>query len=386
GLLSNFANAQDAKFFVDKATTVSTTCDCATIKSIKVTIPIPSNVSTFDNYTLYVNLSSLDVPTYISFEKKDITAKLVGKKEYSAYLLKEDGTSDFTFDDAAFSKKDLCSTPRMWGMKEMTMEASGAGYKITGYHYEDKWNEYYKKWESTKLTDYDEGVGYGSGSLTIKQTPLSDGFSDETGLITVKAANTDSCSYSISEDLQLKGALRIEDNSEDFQTTVTYAYFDDQTFSYDALKDELNKSMSGKFQVGDESPFYYLRDVMSTQKKEIPGKSSSFSKTTINGTSYETASYYQSFYFAHRSGGGYEIKAGVYATFYLTKVGKYSLVILVQTKDIIELNTSSTSFGEEPDAKEVDAKWFTSHFTESDFPKMDKIAEKWMKATTYKTN
>jgi hypothetical protein len=375
--------SQTSNFYVNKATTVGTNCDCGTIKSIKVTIPLPASFAAFDGYYLYVSMNSLDVPAYIYFDKKNIAAKLFGKKEYTAYLLKDDGSSDFTFGDANVSLKDLCITPRMWGMAEMGMEASGAGYKILGYHYEDKWNEYYKKWESTKLEDWDEGVAYGSGSLTIKQRPLSEGFSDEKDFIIVKANNTDSCSYSVSSDYSLKGALSIVDKSEIYKTDITYAYFDDQTFSYEALKTEVTNSMSGKFQVGVESPFYYLRDVSLADKKTIPGKSANFSKTTINGIDYETISYYQTLSFERSGGGGYNIKPGVYASFYIAKIGKYSVIIMAKTNDVIEENTLHISFGEKPAT--IEDKWFTVHFKESDIPKIDKTTEKWISATTYKT-
>ncbi len=382
-LMLLLAKAQDAKFYVNKATTTGTECDCGTIKSIKVTIPIPSGVATYDGYYLYMSLNSIDVPAYIYFEKKDIAAKLSGKKEYTAYLLKDDGTSDFTFEDAAFSKKDLCITPRMWGMTEMIMEASGAGYKLIGSHYEDKWNEYYKKWESTKIDDWDEGVSYGSGSLMIKQRPLSEGFSDEKEVVNVKANNTDSCSYSVSADFSIKGALSIVDKSDVFKTEITYAYFDEQTFSLDALKAEVINSMSGKFQVGAESPFYYLRDISLSDKKEIAGKSSNLTKVTVNGISYETASYYQALSFEHSGGGGYSIKPGVYATFYITKSGKYAIIVMAKTEDEIEENTLHTSFGEKP--TKIEDKWFTVHFKESDISKIDKITEKWLNATSYKS-
>jgi hypothetical protein len=383
GILSAATFAQEAKFYVNKATTTGTECDCGTIKSIKVTIPIPSGVASYDGYYLYMSLNSIDVPAYIYFEKKDIAAKLSGKKEYTAYLLKDDGSSDFTFEDAAFTKKDMCTTPRMWGMTEMVMDASGAGYKLIGSHYEDKWNEYYKKWESTKIDDWDEGVSYGTGSLKVKQRPLSEGFSDDKGVINVKASNADSASYSVSADFSLNGALSIVDKSDVFKTEITYAYFDQQTFSYDALKTEVTNSMSGKFQVGVESPFYYLRDVSLVDKKEIAGKSLGLTKTTINGTEYETVSYYQTLSFEHSGGGGYSIKPGVYATFYIAKIGKYSLIIMAKTEDEIEENTLHTSFGEKPN--NIENKWFTVHFKESDISKIDKIVEKWLNATTYKT-
>lgn len=353
-----FTYGQTSRFYVNKATTVSSECSCSTLKSIKVTIPIPAGVSSFDGYYLYITLNSIDVPAYIFFDKKSIASKLVGKKEYSAFLLKEDGTSDFTFEDMALSLKDICSTPRMWGKTEVTLDASGAGYKIIGYHMEDKWNEYYKKWESTKTEDWDEGVAFGEGVLTIAQRPLSEGFSDENDFILVKASDVDSCSYSVSSEVEVKGALSIEDKSKEFQTDITYAYFQNQGNSYEELKKIALQAMSGKFQVGPVHNFYWLMNMNLDAKKVVPGKSSEFSKIVINGISYETASYAQNKTKENSSYNPSDI-GGFYATYFIAKVGTYDVIIVSLTKDI------------EP--------------TDDVLKKIDEITFKWLNATTYKT-
>jgi len=358
-------NAQESKFYVNKATVTSNNCDCKTIKSIKVTIPLPTGLTAFDNYLLYINLSSLDVPTYISFDKKDIASKLLGKKEYTAYLLKDDGTSDFTFDDAAFSKKDLCSNPRMWGMTEMVMEASGIGYKIIGSHWEDKWNEYYKKWESTKFDDWDEGVTYGSGSLIIKQAPLSDGFSDLSEIITVKAENTDSCSYSVSEDVDAKGSLTIVDNSQDFKTEIFYGIWSGGDQTYKTVKENVLNSISGKYQVGPVHNFYELYGMDKGVEKVIQEKSKEFKNVTINGYNYETISHCRT-------------KTGFYATFYITRQGDNTILITSLTNEIFEMKAKGPSL---MDGEELVYKF---ELTDKNIERIDLINEKWLKATTYK--
>lgn len=349
--------AQSSKFFVNKSTAANSNCDCKTVTSIKVTIPIPANVASFDSYLLYINLSSLDVPASISFEKKDIASKLAGKKEYTAYLLKEDGSSDFYFDDVFFSKKDLCSTPRMWGMTEMTMEAGSAGYKIIGHHFEDTWNEYYNRWDNKEIEDWDEGTVYGEAEpLSIKEAPLSDGFYDENEFILVKSVNTDSASYSISSEVEAKGQLAIEDNSQDFKTTISYAYFQNQGNSFEDLKNIVLQALSAKFQVGPVHNFYWLQNMQLTAKKEIAGKSSTFSTVTINGVSYETTSYAQNKTKESSSYNPSDI-GGFYATYYLSKVGKYDVIIVSLTENI------------DP--------------TDNNIKKVDEINAKWLNATTF---
>lgn len=357
-MITLFSYSQTSKFYVNKAATVSSECSCSTLKSIKVTFPIPAGVGSFDGYYLYVTLNSLDVPAYVFFDKKSIAAKLVGKKEYSAFLLKEDGTSDFTFEDVALSLRDICTTPRMWGKTEVTLDATGAGYKIKGYHWEDKWNEYYKKWESKKIEDWDEGVAFGEGTLTVAQRPLSEGFSDDNDFILVKASNVDSCSYSVSNEIEVKGALSIEDKSQEFQTNITYAYFQNQGNSYDELKKIVLQALSGKFQVGPVHNFYWLMNMKLDAQKVISGKSTEFSKVVINGVSYETASYAQN---KTKDSSPYNPSdiGGFYATYYLAKVGTYDVIIVSLTTDV--------------------------NPTDDVLKKIDEITAKWLNATTYKT-
>lgn len=94
-----------------------------------------------------------------------------------------------------------------------------------------------------------------------------------------------------------------------------------------------------------------------TAKKEIAGKSSTFSTVTINGVSYETASYAQNKTKESSSYNPSDI-GGFYATYYLAKVGKYDVIVVSFTNNI------------DP--------------TDSNIKKIDEINSKWLNATTYK--
>ncbi len=374
-LWANIIVGQTSNFYVNKATSVATECDCANLKSVKVTIPIPANVKTFDAYYLFLSPSSLDVSAYIYFDKAAIASKLAGKKEYTAFAIKDDGTSDFTFEDAYFAMRDLCSTPRMWGMSSVDVSATGAGYKIIGNHWEDVWNEQSEKWISTKIDDWDEGAAYGEGYLIVAQRPLSDGFSDENNVITVKAENTDSARYWVSQDVLVKGALAIDDNSDIFKTEIQYAYFDDATLSYDKLKEAVRNSVSGKFQVGIENPFYDLRDISSKNQKTLKGKSADFTKITLNGVIYENLSYCQ---VSGENVSTYESKQpGYYADFYLAKIGSYNIIIVSKTDEIVE---------KIPGMSMMDSATYRYDFkmTDENIAKIDAVTRKWISATSYK--
>ena len=369
---SGFVNSQTLKFFVNKGTTSSTNCSCKTTKSIKITFPVPINVVSYDQYSFYLSLSSLDVTASVSFEKKDIASKLVGKNEFSAYLIKEDSTSDFYFDDAYLSLVDLCINPRMWGIQNLEIEGGSVGYKKIGEYTETVYNEYYKRWDTKTFDEWDEGTVYATGVFNMEQAPLSDGFSDMYNLITVKAENTDSTTFSISEDLENKGSLCITDKSEEFETTITYATWGGGDETYSTIKKNIENSIGGKFQVGPVHTFYELRGMQAGRELVIPGKTNGYSKATFNGVTYETIAH------ARTEVAEKDIYAkGFYSTFYILRSGDYTTLIVSITEEMSHKKPKGLSL---MDGYET---IYTFKITEENCRKVDKITEKWLNATTY---
>ncbi len=351
--------AQDVKFFVNKSTAISSNCDCKTLSSIKAVFPIPSNVASFDSYQLYIELNSLDVPATIGFNKSEIASKLAGKKEFTAFVIKEDGTSDFYFEDDYLDKKDLCGNPRMWGMTELSITGSGVGFHITGYHTESVWNDYYSRWDTKKIEDWDEGSLHGEGEIKLSQQPLSEGFTDEYEIITVKAQETDSASFSTSEDIDQKGNLMIEDKSGELTTRIYFATWAGGDATYKETKDAVISSLSGKFQVGPVHNFYQLEGMQSGKVIALNPNSNGFTNITYNGTTYETISHYRT-------------NPGFYATFYITRSGDYTTLILSITKEEFQgdpMRSSSYQLN-----KAIAPEMIST---------INKLNEKWLNATTF---
>lgn len=367
-----FTHAQTLKFFVNKGTTTATDCSCKTTKSIKITFPVPANVASYDQYSFYLSLSSLDVSAAVSFDKKEIASNLVGKKEYSAYLMKEDSTSDFYFDDAYLSLVDLCMNPRMWGIQNLEIEGGSAGYKKIGEYTETVYNEYYKRWDTKTFDEWDEGTVYATGVFKMEQAPLSDGFSDIYDIITVKSENTDSTTFSISEDLENNGSLSITDKSQEFETTLTYATWGGGDETYTTIKKNIENSIGGKFQVGPVHAFYELRGMQAGKEVVIPGKTTGYSKNTFNGITYETI--------AHARTEGVEQDSyanGFYSTFYILRSGDYTTLIVSSTEEV--------SYNKSKGASLMDGSEtiYTFKITEENCRKVDEITKKWLNATTY---
>lgn len=370
--LATFVSAQNVKFFVSKSASIGLECDCKATTSIKVVFPVPSNVGTFDSYEFYLNLSSLDVPATIGFDKNEIAAKLVGKKEFSAYLLLEDGGSDFYFEDVYLEKKDLCANPRMWGITDLQIDGVGVGYKIIGYHYEDTWNDYYSRWDSKKFEDWDEGIAHGEGSITMTQAPLSYGFTDLYDIITIKAANTDSASFSVSEDIAMNGAISIVDKSQEFTTNIYYATWAGGDATYNEFKEEVQASITGQLQVGPVHEFYFLRNMQEGREVVVPGKTDSYSKVTFNGIPYETISHCRT-----ESDSNTDYEQGFYSTFYIYRSGEYTSVIVSITSEEFTLKSKGSSL---TDGSE---KIYSVKMNEETIKKIDEINAKWLNATAY---
>jgi len=373
-LVSSFArltHAQTVRFFVNKSASLASTCDCKTTDNIKVTFPVPPNVATFDSYSFYLILSSLDVPATISFDKKEIAEKLAGKKEFSAFLLKEDGSSDFYFDDVYLEVKDLCSVPRMWNITTLEIEGGSAGYKITGKYSEDVWNDYYNRWDSKTFDAWDDGEGFGSGMFSMNQAPMSDGFTDLYDIITVKAANTDSASFNLSEDLDMKGSISIVDKSQEFTTEITYATWAGGDATYNEIKANVENSIGGKFQVGPIHNFYTLRNMQEGTAFDLSGKSN-YTKVSFNGIMYETISVART-----DSQSENEDQQGFYATYYISRMGDYTTLIVSLTEELFELKSKG------PSLMDGSEKIYHFKLSAENCKRIDTINEKWLNATSY---
>lgn len=397
-IISNAIIAQSAKFYLNATATTATSGDCSTLQQLKVTCPIPSNVGTYDSYTIALFLSSLDVPAYIYFDKAAIKSRLVGKSEFKAEVMKVDGSSDFTFDDADLKMSDLCFTPRLWKMPEVEVEVSGIGNKIIGYHWEDIWYEDSKKWVSSKIEDWDEGTSYGAGSMVIKQRPLSEGIEDKTGFVKIKPSSTDKVGFGEPNVDNTLGTLSISDTTLGFPVEFTWAFYDAASYSKEGIMQELIYAFSGKEKKTDygivkersgmfgASPdaFGYMKDLSFEKAVPVNGKKGdSFDKVTFNGVQYDHISFRQNYFFDSNSY-DYKLRPGMYINCYVTQVGNTIVVVTVQAADVVSEDylhvgfSSSTANGPHKD------EWFLYSLKEESISKINALIDRMLSVTTYK--
>jgi len=378
--------AQTARFFINGSATSSVTGDCSSLKQMKVSFPVPANVATYDEYYINLQLSSLDVPAYLYFSKEDIAVYLKGKKEYVAEIITADLASDFTFDDNALSMKDICFLPRVWKMPEVKIDVQGVGYKITGYHFEAVWNEQKNAWIETKIPDWDNGTIYGTGSIAVKQQPLSDGISDINGVINVKPQG-EKVSFGEPDAAEALGTLLITDESSGYPVEYTFAYYDADTLTKEMIENELLFAIGGK-----ESSslfgaymdiFSYLRDLKHDSREPWKGnKQDKFSPVTISGVSYDKIVYRQKWSFESSTYTN-KLVPGNFIQFYVAQCGTYVVVVQVKATDVLSEDYESVSFSQ-PE-KELNPEWFSKVLSESDMNEIDQKASGILQTAKYNT-
>lgn len=390
-------NAQSTKFFMNNTAATSANGDCATLQQLKISFPVPANVSSFDCYFINLNLSSLDVPAFIFFDKADIQSKLAGKKEYKAEIVKANGTSDFTFDDTSLTMRDLCFVPRLWQMSQLEIEVAGTGHKITGYHWEDQWDEDKAMWISDKVADWDDGVVYGSGTFTLKQQPLTDGIEDATGYLKVKPGGTTNTGF---EEPVVAGALTtigILDTSTGVPVQFIWSVFDAAEYSKDYLKSELIIAFNGKEKetdigiVKERSGFFgaYMdayqtwRDFEFKKKIAVKGKlADAFSQVTFAGNNYEHICFRQNWYFDHQTY-EYRLKPGVYINCYIMQKGDRVILITAEASDMLTDYYQHVAFSGDDSESGKENEWFSARVTDQNLSSIDALVDKTVSATTY---
>ncbi len=397
-MISHAITGQTSKFYLNNAATTSTNGDCATLQQLKVTFPIPANVGTFDCYFINLNLSSLDVPAYIFFDKAEIKAQLVGKKEFKAEVVKADGTSDFVFDDTSLTMRDLCFVPRLWKMPEVKVEVSGTGNKIVGYHWEEVWDEDGLKWISTKVEDWDAGVTSGAASMIIKQRPLSDGIEDATGFISVKPAQSEKMEFGEPEVAGAISTLSITDNSLGYPVEFVWSVYDAAEYSKETIMEELILAMNGRTKETEDGIFTersglfgafmdahaYMGAIAFDKAVSVKGKSSkSFVKATFNGTGFEHVAFRQSSYFLKETYSN-KLEPGMYLNCYVTQVGNKIVLTTVKACDVIAEDYLHVSFGNESVEGPEKSAWFSSKIKDENLPQIDGLIDRILSSTTYK--
>lgn len=379
-----FNHAQVVKFSLNGNPANATAGDCGTLKDLEITCPIPANVSSFDCYYIYLQLSSLDVPAYVYFSKEDIATYLKGKTQYTAAIIKSDLTSEFEFDDNLVSMKDLCFLPRIWKQTELSLTVHGAGFKIIGSHYETVWDDHQAKYITSTINDWDKGTNYGTGKFILKQQPLSEGISDPMGILNVKPANTANLTIQLADITNTESALFITDESLGFKIEFGYAIYADTTYSKEEIKAEILKLNTEGDRVsiygGFEDAFNFMQNV-STEIR-LPYNNSTqnaFSTKNFNGVTFEYIPFLQKHYFESDSY-NIKLKAGMYLNFYVAQVGKYIIMINVTTRDVLNSEYESASFRAIPQ-EENTAEWFSHHLTPENIKAIDAVISNVMEST-----
>jgi len=323
---------------------------CSDLGELWVKVPIPSNVSDYDNFTVFVYLSTIDYNLSCRFDKDQITERLVGKSTIDLFLLGPEGTKNTDFGDYTVYN-DLCNTPRNEGITNFKVEVTTKAFKITGWETQTYWDEYKEAYITKDVANWDNGKEISKSEFTVIQTALSDGIQDSKRLFSVKIPNLSQSEFSNNEPgyaQYYNSQIRIKDKSISHPIVINIITVKSTQFSYEALISDFEKWIApGSSVVNTDFNFEgYINENLEpewrTKFNDVKEKSlSDFSIGNLSGKSY---TWYQKTRF-DEYGSSLKIHPGVYCKFYFFKNGDITYVASVYIEDELREDLYSASFG-----------------------------------------
>jgi hypothetical protein len=246
---SVISNAQ-CKFYTNNGATLITETKCEEYKDITIVVPVPSDISKYDAFTVYLDIPSFSFTPYYTFNENKINDLLIGKKEVSLLLISADGKeSDFVYEelggDREFKDKILCEEPRIKGLDSITIKAVTNGRRILSYYSETYWSDYSEMYITRDVPQWDDAVELSEGVLVIKQSSDLAIVSDYENILSLKLPISPKCYYFTRSPYDYsdkhEGIIIVDDSSleEDFRSA--FVYFNEKNYSLDYIKNDLLK-------------------------------------------------------------------------------------------------------------------------------------------------
>jgi len=345
--LTSLAQNDDLAFFTKAGAKNIKEMKCSDLGELWVTVPIPANVSDYDNFTVYVYLSTIDYNLSCSFNKDKMNEMLVGKSSIDLFLLGPEGTKSTDFGDYTVYR-DLCNTPRMSGITNFKVAVTTKGFKITGWETQSYWDEYKNAYITKDVASWDNGKEFSKSEFTIIQTSLSEGIQDFHGLFTVKIPNIDLSEFSNNEPSGYYSHIKITDKSIGHPIKMQIIAIDSKNTPFETLIADFEKWIApGLDVVYPDFNFTgcvneYLESQWRTKFNDVKEKAlSDFTLGSIYGKSF---TWYQKTRF-DEYGSSLSLNPGVYCKFYFFKNGDYTYIASVYVEDELREDLYSASFG-----------------------------------------
>jgi hypothetical protein len=347
--LTSLAQNDDLVFFTKDGAKNIKEIKCSELGELWVTVPVPSNVSDFDNFTVYVYLSTIDYNLSCSFNKDKMNEMLVGKSSIDLFLLGPEGTNSTDFGDHTVYI-DLCNTPRMRGITDFKVTVTTKGFKITGWETQTYWDEYKNAYITKDVASWDKGKEFSKSEFTIIQTSLSEGIQDYLGLFTVKIPNISQSSFSNYQPNAsdyCNSEIKITDNSNGQPIKMKIVAIDSKKVPFETLIADFEKWIA--FSLEPIQPEFqysiwvneYLESGWITKFNDV--KEKALSDFTIGSISGKSFTWYQKTRF-DEYGSSIKLNPGVYCKFYFFKNGDFTYLASVCIEDQLREDLYSSSF------------------------------------------
>lgn len=333
-----FANAQkdDLVFFIKDGASGIHEAKCSDMGELWVKVPVPSDITDYDNFTVFIYLSTIDYNLKASFDKNRIAKELVGRDNIDLFVLGPKETKTSFGDETVYN--DLCNTPRNKGVDNFEVTVYTKGFKILRYETETKWDEGRNSYITRDIPIWDNGESYSESKFTIIQTSLSEGVTDTKGTISLKIPNLATSTFKNSEpgygEPYLSQATII-DNSTAHPVKIRVLVNNGSTYPLNMLVEDFTNWANGKL----INPKYYYPKIMyqyvepTWRTKFNDVKDKVMTDFTIGNISGKQFTWYQKATAATDYANSGTLRAGYYAKIYFFEHGGNTYIALASVED-----------------------------------------------------
>ena len=386
--LVTFANAQkdDLVFFMKDGASGIHEAKCADMGELWVKVPVPSDIADYDNFTVFVYLSTIDYNLRASFSKDQISKKLVGKDYIDLFLLGPQGTNKTDFGDETVYN-DLCNTPRNKGISNFEVNVYTKAFKILRYESETYWDEARSSYITRDNPIWDEGENYSASKFTVIQTALSDGVNDTKSTISLKIPNLSASAFKNSEpgygDQYLSHAT-IVDNSIGQEICMRVMAMNASTFSLEAICADFTKWIAPGTAVYNPD-FHFPQAIDDHMEPDWRAKfndvkDKALSDFTIGSISGKQFTWYQPAHF-DEYGSSLKLHPGVYCRLFFFQHGTVTYIACAALEDNLKEEYRNVSYSAPTPFIKKD--FFSYKITPEDAAKTDELIKQVMESINF---
>lgn len=357
-VMVNMAGAQnnDVTFFMKGSESTITQAKCSEMGELWVRVPIPSNIAEYDNFTVFVYLSTIDYNLRAAFDKNAIEKNLAGQQSIDLFLLGPEGTPNTDFGDQTVYN-DLCNTPRNEGVENFEITVNTKAFKILRYESVTYWDEYRNAYITRDNPIWDDGDHFSSTKFTIIQSSLNEGVQDTRKNISFKIPRISSSTFNNYEPGygdQFDSQATIIDQSTGQDIKLKIMVLNTNSFTLEKLSEDFGKWLaSGGIGGSVYNPNFHFPQAINEHMN--PGwrvkfndiKEKALSDFAIGDVKGKQFTWYQGAHF-DEYGSSISLHPGVYCKLYFFQNGNKTYIVSASMQDQMKEEYESVSWSTAP--------------------------------------